>query len=119
MSAPLTHAAAEHFSEGDAVSSEQLAGAPFLRLLRLLEEMNAASRCVNYDDPAAERAYYAQAGTVVEAIIQTPATTMADLRIKAEAYVWCCGEMPDFEAKSGDTTDARVVASILRDLLRR
>jgi len=51
---------------------------------------------------------------IVEAIVARPATTFAGLQVKGLAIAWCCNDEPFGEF--GDTTDRRVVASLLADL---
>jgi len=67
------------------------------------------------EDPQAEAAYYAHARAVLEPLIATPATTLDEMRVKAEAYRWCvAGEI---EPEPDAPTSTRVFASMMRDLL--
>lgn len=51
---------------------------------------------------------------IVRQIEKTTATTLAGLRVKAAAIDWCCGSKPF--ADDDDTTDKRLVTSLLTDL---
>ncbi len=73
-------------------------------------------------DKQTRRALTAQAeelsertSAIISQIEARQATTLEELRVKARAVSWCCcGDLTDFDQK---TTDMRLVASILRDLL--
>lgn len=85
------------------------------QLARQVRALNRASRQVDYDNPAAEAAHYALAHPILEAVIATPAKTVAGLRVKAEALAWCYGGQ--FWTTKAETTADRLLASMLRDLL--
>jgi hypothetical protein len=62
-------------------------------------------------------AYYDQADLVVEEIGEIAATTLAGVLVKAKAVLWCHTE-PPFDFCEEPTLDARIAASLVRDLLR-
>lgn len=70
---------------------------------------------VDYDNEADEAAYYTIAARCVSIVIATPASDLDGLRIKAQAVAWCCASHTDFAL--GDSSCARVIGSLLRDLL--
>ncbi|MBW8814057.1 MAG: hypothetical protein JF588_11585 [Caulobacterales bacterium] len=76
-----------------------------------------ALAAVDLDDPGQARAYYATAEQLVAALVETPATTIEGLKVKAEAVAWCCASRSDFGL--GVTSSERVIASMLLDLLAR
>lgn len=51
---------------------------------------------------------------IADQIEKTPATTVEGLKVKASAIMWCCGNEPF--AEPYDTTDKRIVMSLLSDL---
>ena len=75
--------------------------------------LNAAE--IDYEDPVEEEAYYRAARWVIDQVIATPAADLAGMIVKAEAVAWCCASRTDFWL--GSTSQERVTASILRDLL--
>ncbi|WP_374572479.1 hypothetical protein [Phenylobacterium sp.] len=85
----------------------------FRRLRRQVRALRRAG--VDYDDPAAEAAYYARAKPVIEAVISATAGGMRGLKVKIEALVWCAAGV-DFGL--GETLGERVIGSILDDLVR-
>jgi hypothetical protein len=89
---------------------------PALELARQLEALCQESPAIDYDDPAAEAAYYAKAHKVIDAIIALPAHTVSELRLKAAAYAWCTGGAPAATPATPATRSERVLASLLRDL---
>jgi hypothetical protein len=57
---------------------------------------------------------------IVEKIITTPASSVEGLLVKAMAFRWCRGELMQCDVPIDDfgpTTDCRVAASIVRDLM--
>lgn len=69
----------------------------------------------DYDDPAQEAALYRTADIMIALAIATPARDLAGVASKAEMAAWCCASRTDFGL--GETAQARVIASLLRDLL--
>lgn len=57
-----------------------------------------------------------QFGRIEAEIINTPATTIDGLRVKARAACWAL--MGDLDSGDGSTTDKRMALSIVRDLIR-
>lgn len=73
---------------------------------------------VDHDDPAqaeASTAYYLTADGIMALIEATPAADLPGLKIKAQAVAWCCASQTDFAL--GDTSEAKLIGSLLRDLL--
>ncbi|MBB3936583.1 hypothetical protein [Aureimonas phyllosphaerae] len=62
---------------------------------------------------------YAAALAVAGRIEALPATTLAGLQVKARVVAWCHGgePIPTDDTVDGRTTDMRMVAALLRDLL--
>lgn len=67
--------------------------------------------------PAFEQAY-AHTEQVVLQILALPARSLDDLILKARALAWCHGDDFDGFDDCGGTTDMRLAASIIRDLLK-
>ena len=73
---------------------------------------------VDSDDPDQAETVsniYAMAEALISLIADTPARELTGIRIKAEAVAWCCASRTDFAL--GDTSEARLIGSLLRDLL--
>lgn len=73
---------------------------------------------VDADDPGqaeAQAAYDRAADGLVGLIVATPAADLGGLRVKAEAIAWCCASRTDFAL--GETSEARLIRSLLQDLL--
>lgn len=66
-------------------------------------------------DPAAVAAYHQLADGMIALVLATPAADLAGLKVKAEAVAWCCASRTDFAL--GDTSEALLIGSLLRDLL--
>jgi hypothetical protein len=86
------------------------------------EEAWAAERRA-YDDVDGEvggTAYHRTSG-IARAILATRATSLADFRIKARALLWCYSddyeEMVEVLFDPAETTDVRLLRSIVADLL--
>lgn len=97
-------------------------------LTRLGAELEAAWSVEAADAERCEtdeelEAVMARAGDIVDRIEHLPASTLAGLKVKARAVSWCNqGEEIDpnrFNPYNGATTDGRLAASIVRDLLGR
>jgi hypothetical protein len=76
---------------------------------------------VGYNEPESDEEFQQnvdRAGAIVEEIIDIPAKTISGLRVKALALRCANGFGPiDMAASFGDAMDARVLASIVDDLL--
>ena len=88
-------------------------------LVRALgEELDVATAAYESSSAKEFDAAYKKAKAVVERIVAAPATTIEELRVKAKAVAWCYSFEPiELVAEFGDTTNVRLLASILRDLL--
>lgn len=88
---------------------------PFHSLAHRIRALSRAARELDYGDEPAVEAHYAMAEPIVAAVVAAPARTLGDLGVKAEALAWAAGfgplDLPE------DTTSARLVASIIRDLM--
>ena len=83
-------------------------------------ETSALASCPDSHSPQALAAIGATEA-IVERIAALQARTVADLQSKALAYLWTQGGDPTGETTAlaeGDTTEGRILASLLRDLLR-
>lgn len=103
---------------------------PDAELLALGRRLAAEEATINAWDAAAQNVTDEEietamepCRTIVHQIEHMEAHTLQGLRVKAHAISWCnCGEEIDpdrFCPYPGATTDGRIAASIVRDLLRR
>ncbi len=86
------------------------------RLGQQLDAADAAMRLVEHGPAGAFENAYAVGSAVVAAIEAHPAKTFDDLRVKARAVLWCCGDEP-LVADRGMTTDERLAFAIVKDIL--
>lgn len=93
-------------------------------LIRLGAELEAAwavqdeaERADGDEGASFDRAYEA-CRTISERIIEVPAATLDGMRVKARVVAWChSGEPFADDSFDGASTDLRMVASLLRDLV--
>jgi len=87
------------------------------RLARDVRALMMQSERLDYEDPHAEAAHYRSARPIINAVVAARSRSIAGLRIKAEALVWCHGGefLPPSEAPAAD----RLVGALVRDLLNR
>ncbi|WP_018688707.1 hypothetical protein [Ahrensia kielensis] len=59
---------------------------------------------------------YEKSWAIVSKIDCTPATTLEGLKVKAQALLWCRGGVNYVDCMGDDTTDMRLIGSILDGL---
>lgn len=79
-----------------------------------LDEAIAREDQANQNNPG-DLAVSAEVKAIIEKIAQARAKSLDDMRVKARAVRWCYGE--ELEPDPSDTTDIRVMSSLVRDLL--
>ena len=85
------------------------------RLAHQVGALLIESRALDYEDAAAWRAHHSVALEIIEAVIARPAGSLAALRTKAAALLWCYGGL--IEPEPDAPPSERLVASMVRDLL--
>lgn len=115
----VVRATALHFEQGSKGVQCAAVGAEVVDagLIHLGEELEASWQTEEaLSDASADdlEAALDRSKKIVDAICKMPATSLEGLRIKSRAVLWChCGEFEGF----GGTTDEKLAASIVRDLL--